>query len=208
MPNTERFYICKGSVFYVENSNNVEIKTENIVGEYQNEGFGSIQYNPIFLDPKAKNENDLNSGYRAKFKLTTLKGNDNASQKEDPETGIENDDPLLSLLESRLEKYIFEKEITEEVNKTISKWSKLKSEVTRTQWNNIRNAAQNSYAISDLETKIANETNGIMTCGRDKESWKVYKDLLLEEVKNKSNDNWLPYFSKLAAEMSKKAKSK
>lgn len=181
MPNTERFYISKGSVFYVECSNRVGDKTENLVGEYQNEGFGSILYNPIFLESMAKNPNDAKAEYRANFSLNPVTDTNNTT-KEDKLTGNDNDLPLLCLLKLKLEKSKLEKDIADHVNITVVRWSKEKSDVTRTQWNNIRNAAQNSRTITEFRNKIENETNGIMTCGRAMESWKKYKGKMLEEL--------------------------
>jgi len=206
MPNTERFYISKGSVFYVEDCNSVGEKVENIVGEYQNEGFGRIFYNPNFLMSRHKNENIENSEYQSRIRLTEYKNLNDDSISADLE--IKGSDKLIfELLEQKALHTKTETDITQKVNNLVPEWVKIMEKVSRTQWNNIRKAALQSKTMNEFLDKLENNKNGLLEAGFSKKYWdENAKTKFLNEVKSLENKG-LKYFAKLAAEMSKKAKS-
>ena len=204
MPNTERFYISKGSVFYVEGCNGAE--NENIVGEYQNEGFGMILYNPNFLMPRPNDENHENIEYQSRIRLTEYKNPKDANNSADLE--IKGSDKLIfELLEQKALHTKTETDITQKVNNLVPEWANIMEKVSRTQWNNIRKAAIQSKTMNEFLDKLENNKNGLLEAGFSKKYWdENAKTKFLNEVKTLENKG-LKYFAKLAAEMSKKAKS-
>jgi hypothetical protein len=206
MPNTERFYISKGSVFYVEGSNSVGDKTQNIVGEYKNEGFGMVFYNPSFLMSRPKDGKIENSEYQSRIKLTEYKNLKDEGKPDDLEM-MGSDKLIIELLEKKAIHTKTESEITQKVNNLVPEWTNIMEKVSRTQWNNIRKAAIQSKTMNEFLDKLENNKNGLLEAGFSKKYWdENVKAKFLNEVKSDENKG-LKYFAKLASEMSKKAKS-
>lgn len=211
--NTQRNCIAKGSVFYIEKGILNNVSTNN-VGEYQAEGLGRIIYNPIFLKGRADGTLD----FLIKSDYSQLR-----SKKETPKPVKEN---IKTSLGNALYKIHTEKEKEKEIARSIIKaigdktkdWD-LKSNVTSSQWGNIRALATEyvkkggsynaflkelGYEENQGDKIITNKT-GLLTHGKmfdklwDKNNRLNKFKIILDDPSNQS----LLFVAKYSAEMAK-----
>lgn len=190
----DRCGIEKGSVFYVETSQN-KIGS-NYVGFYQNEGFGKVIYNPDFLK--------ADSDGIAKYQIKKL---DNEIEKKEN----------ISLSGTNLLKYINEQKGKEDlennVYKIVNDWinknkNKFNGDRFASQWGTIRSIAMTHSKLEELKKLLYGDANAYLTHGVAAEKWsergrlRVFKDFV-EQLNEK---NCQIAIINLAAEMAKKCK--
>lgn len=121
---SERFLIDKGSVVVLE----TDVELDNFVGEFNNEGFGEILINPEFL-------------METEFEL---KQTDELKKYDVKQTN------LSKYLNIKKEKMLEDVEIIKEVRNFIDKYKKLYSNISNSQWGNIRKIAR-SFSENFME---------------------------------------------------------
>lgn len=159
---TDRCGIEKGSVFVVACDNCP--KQAQYVGNYCNEGFGRVIYNPDFLSPAA----DAKNG-EAKYKI----------MDEPKEKKIENnhsediqDNDLLKYLDKKQKYRDHEIEIYKIVNKFVEdNKDKFKKEAFASQWGAIRSYAMQSTSKEGLKNALLKDETGYLKHGMAKNKW-------------------------------------
>lgn len=153
----ERCGIEKGSVFVIKGSTDA---TENIVGAYQNEGFGKVLYNPSFLM----------AGENGKSLLTfeqAVEGHENHEADEDW-TQHFSDTTLLAYLNNKKTRQTDEKTTYDLVDGFVKDSKERYSDITPSQWGTIRGIAMSA----DQEEKIIGFINTYIHKGVAKDFWK------------------------------------
>ncbi len=201
---TERKGIEKGSVIVIKGGklNNVQ----EIVGYYQNEGFGKVIINPAFF------ESDESA-------LSTLKfhkaNNPFESYTQDNSELIDNKDKQLFLfLESRKKTEKDEHNIYQEVNNFVRKYNRdFKDDTFASQWGTIRSLALQYPSKEELHRRLfSNEKDvngnkiGYLEHGIAKDKWneRGRKDSLIDFF-NKFDEDVIQFaLVNLSSEMAKK----
>lgn len=201
---TDRCGIEKGSVFVIENAVKVG-ESHKFLGNYQNEGFGKVIYNPDFLETdKAQNGK------------TTWKIVPDKKEKAQIENVIEIDNALTQYLKKQKQEEESESKVYETVNSFVEKYGSLfKGKVFASQWGSIRSIAMQYPLKGDFERELFTkkvQKNGkpeqfaYLTHGVAKEKWdernrrKIFEDEFFKKI----SDDMIQFaVINLAAEMAK-----
>jgi hypothetical protein len=188
-------------VFVINNIENIDISTlKATVGEYQQDGFGRVIYNPEFL------KYDANGLWQ--YKLTDIE-----------ETKLEAAKPIQ--INSVLGKILFAK--SEEGKKDLSIGKKiieifkeeelnkrvlLDNRITKSQWGNIRTLATKAENIEKLKHALFNEEEGYLMHGIAYDKiWGCNKKKKINALKNiieQNADLGTQFVAKFASEIAKK----
>lgn len=200
----QRFCISKGSVFYVKGK--VVSINHGFVGEYINEGFGHVLYNPVFLEMAPK---------YIKIKKTESEPKENT-----PNT---NPTPFYNFLEkNKNEEDLNEKQLQavyailnanklktgNEDKEIVSKNQVLKlKEITKSQWSRIRSVAINQLDLTVLKEYLTGD-KGILIEGQTadkhwKENINTINEIMAYGKKQNFNSEFMILF---ASEISKQIK--
>jgi hypothetical protein len=205
--NMQRNCILKGSVFYVEKG--IKNTDNKSIGEFTAEGMGRVINNPIFL--KTKSDGVLD------FKILEKDNPENKKEVQPIEENCKTD--LGKILYSKYNAQKLDLDIARQVVDAVknSDWD-LKSNITSSQWGNIRalatNYIKNGKKFDDLYTKIGFcneetlkverekiEKEGIITHGKMSE--KLWNKNRKENFKQIIKNTNLVFVAKYAAEMAK-----
>lgn len=217
--NAQRNCIQKGSVFYVKSNEKPQI-SQNLVGEYLNEGLGQVLYNPEFLTLCTQN-NELDLKYKEipkepfydkqkKDLICVLKDSGVSSshasdEQKDPETPPKSPETALGKrLFSTKEIHQNELKIAEWVQKTIEGNKKL-CDIPSSQWGNIRQLASEATNMEQLDKILFEPGIGHLVRGVafDRYWRKHFEDF--QKILKTEESSPLAVV-KLAAEFAKKAK--
>jgi len=202
-PDSQRNFIERGSVFVIENVGEIDVdKLPKFVGEYQNEGFGHVIYNPDFLE---YNENGIWNYSITEYEKEKINDVEklpiNSNLGKFLKAKSESDDKELEIGEKILA--IFDYEV--EHKKVL-----LSDNITKSQWGNIRTLATYSKDIDELKYKLFDKDNGYLTHGvADEKIWgknngKSRK--ALEKIIEENQELGTQFVAKFAAEIAKKHK--
>lgn len=195
---TDRCGLEKGSVLIVKLNGSQSPETSRYVGAYQNEGFGSVVYNPEFLNATEEG--------KALYTLGELKespGHDKALGKTD-----------LGLIQSTYNSALFKRlesiRITNDPYSVVNDFIKKnyaifcdKDERFASQWGHIRELAERA-SDSNIFEKMVEE---YLDHGGAAEKWRYKKNTLMDFIKtNKDKPEWKEVMINLSAEMAKKCK--
>ena len=192
---TDRCGLEKGSVLVVKLNGSRSPETSGYVGAYQNEGFGSVIYNPDFL--KAK------EGGKAVYTLDVF--------KESPEqNGSKAEREIKSTYNSALFKKLRSVKVTNAPYNIVNDFIKKnyavfgdKDERFASQWGHIRELAERASDAKEFKTMVAE----YLTHGVAEEKWQYKKNVLLDFIeKHKDDHSWKEIMINLSAEMAKKCK--
>lgn len=197
----DRMGIEKGSVFVVrlhEDSTDLDLQSTS-VGVYRNEGFGSVIYNPAFLDVKP------NTNGKARTKCvppTTERPSEaNGSSKHDS-----------SLLKHLVNKKRHEAQIRiyEKVNTFVEeKSNQFTGESFASQWGEIRRIAIQMKVADKIKEALFDDDNGYLMHGVAKEQWdKSKRRDSLKEFVTECKEELCKALVNLCSEMAKKCKKK
>lgn len=185
---TDRCGIEKGSVFVVECASTPAESA--YIGEYKNEGFGKVIYNPAFLDG--------NSEGKANF---TLEEKQESEQKGNGDVqAAAGNTPLLFFLNKQKAKtektHLLYKDVNDFVTRHADKFA---GKQFASQWGSIRNIAM----ITPNETDIRANILSFLSHGVAKDKWeeRKRKDVLDDFMKH--TDNIRDRIINLASEMAK-----
>lgn len=208
---TDRCGIEKGSVFVVKikEGSNPDL-TARYLGSYQNEGFGRVIYNPLFL--KAGEEG------KALCRLVNAPVTDNDTanpeSRGDKNGGNSNMEPshLLDFIETRKEPAAAEK-IYHFVNKCMENPPDFQGDSFASQWGQVRKIAQSAASLDALDTDLFGDY-GYLEHGVAMEKWKEngrfdwFKNFVTEVTVDKEIPDRIARMAivNLAAEMAKKCK--
>ena len=185
---TDRCGIEKGSVFVVECTSS---PSESVyIGNYKNEGFGKVIYNPAFLDGK--------SDGKANYILEDASGNDIPQ-----DTEATCDTPLFKFLKKQQAEAERTQDLYRDVNTFIKdNKSRFIGELFASQWGSIRNIAM----IVPEEAEIPMAILAFLNHGVAKAKWEERgrKEALAEFMK--TTDNIRDRIINLASEMGKKCR--
>ena len=206
---TDRCGIEKGSVIVVDLPEGYHpALCSRYVGDYVNEGFGRVIYNPRFLA--------ADSNGNAIFRLGSDRQTEKVLFKEAPITG-NSTSPLMHYLQNMKTRDEETVKVTEMVNRwTLRNARKFAKGDFASQWGNIRNLAISSSDISDLKEELfapGPEAPGYLVHGIAKEKWAGERLRLLREFVDDAERDLDPVMSKLAvvnlaSEMAKKIRQK
>ncbi len=194
---TDRCGIEKGSVFFVKNCSNSNLKSR-YVGQYQNEGFGKVIYNPWFLNAHSDGKAIVN---------LSSSGNQEPAAKNDNLTDTSSSSLLMYL---RHRKSLIN--IYEIVNQWIEDNKDLyEGKVTPSQWGNIRDIAQTSENKTKLLDKLFKKPSkenkadaGYLMHGAESKQWNEKRKALLKSFIDKCDENYVKEaVVNLASQMSK-----
>jgi hypothetical protein len=196
----DRCGIEKGSVFYVE-TNSRPPQNNNWIGAYQNEGFGKVVYNPVFLSVEP------NSNGKARYKVVEI------DDKSDIEK-TDSDDPLFKYLQLQKKRQEAEQNIIKEVNGFVAdNKDKYTKEAFASQWGTIRSIAMQYMTKDEIMDELFNkQENGknaaYLTHGVAKEKWDDYRrrEKLKEFLEQFNKDDFRIALINLSAEMAKISK--
>jgi len=178
-PDSQRSFIERGSVFVIENPGNIDAtKLPEIVGEYQNEGFGRVIYNPKFL------EFDKSGIWEFKWEIKTPKEDEDKKETLTINERIESLEKLKlnsvigdfvkskaieDFKDLRIGEKILEVFKYEEDHKAVLLDAKIKKDksgkevkeyyITKSQWGNIRSLATQAKDIDELNEKLFGSAN-------------------------------------------------
>ena len=187
---TDRCGMEKGSVIVVERVDKAYSGSAT-VGSYQNEGFGKVIFNPIFM---------TKGGENGKAKCKFSKPQD-AITTEDK---IESDSNLFKFLKSKDEK----KQKDEDVYKNVNGWKGEKffdgKESFASQWGAIRSIALRCHD----DDKIQKEIQDYISHGVKSEDWYGPRKKALEDFMRDNKGNLWAAIINLASEMAKKCAKK
>lgn len=193
---TDRCGIEKGSVFVVKKNKAVCPDKSQYIGSYQNEGFGKVIYNPIFLAGKA------NGNGVALFTL-----GEDIKPVSSPLEATKPDTPLITFLTSRQNIADSNRSVYQIVQKEISVMSPLfQKGMFASQWSSIRNIAMITTEAHSLTTAVENFLNH----GVAKEKWEERgrKEKLIRFMKTHETEDLQNIMINLASEMAKRCKNK
>lgn len=190
---SQRCGIEKGSVFVVRA--NTAPKKYAYVGDYQQEGFGRVVYNPDILS-----KNKANQEGKAMFKFEEQK----KTRSEEPRKEVK-ETPLLAYLKRAQEKdkrvFDVQKVVNEFVNKHADKF---KGERFASQWGSIRSLAMVTSDAGQMERNVRN----FLKHGVAEEQWNENgRRECLEEVMSTPNICLQELLINLASEMAKECKN-
>lgn len=182
---TDRCGIEKGSVIVIEGVDK-QYQGSKYVGNYRNEGFGKVIYNPIFMKAEG------NGLAKCKFKEATK----------------ENKSGTISTSESNLFKYLKSQEketkSVQNIYKNVNEWDGAKlfidKEKFASQWGAIRNIALQCKNDDDIKNKIEE----YISHGVKKEDWYGERTKKLMEFMDNNKDNLWAAIINLSSEMAKK----
>jgi hypothetical protein len=148
---TERCGIEKGSVFVVRVNQKQEYESR-YVGEYKNEGFGKVIYNPAFLESCGNNGT-------AKCQLQEYASDKAICSEGAPCLG---GTMLLDYINKRRQKHAADRLIYEEVNNFVEKNSRIFADSTfASQWGAIRNIAMRKITYKDIIYELFDKTETV-----------------------------------------------
>lgn len=198
--NADFIVIQKGSVIVME-TNAVDGALHH-VGSFQNEGFGSILYNPEFLN---------SNGITRKVPQPDLK-NKKTKKKSIVERG-DADDQILAMLTRRSSLKSVDQAIEEKVEAFVHQYAeRVFKNCTKSQWGAIRAIAKSTldeHTLMDIlfhEGKQKDEkSRGFLRRGIAAKNWEGKADVLFDFV-NKQEENKREVLIKTASKMQKNAK--
>ena len=192
----DRCGIEKGSVFVVKCSSG--IPSSNVIGQFTNEGFGKVIYNPSFLEYD-ETENGLS-------KWTFVK--ENGPKPVAPETMKSTQNPLLKFLDDKKTRVTQFNTVMQTVNAFVDKNKKLfKDDDFSSQWGTIR-----AYANQYEGKKLQDTVNEYLEHGVASDKWlssggkKALDEFMDKCLKGKDNPDLKYYLINLASEMQKALK--
>lgn len=195
----DRCGIEKGSVFVVRNAQGVPTESK-YVGNFQNEGFGKVIYNPDFLD--------FDSDHNGLSTITFA--NEKGSETKNQVTLLEDSSPLLRYVASRKQTRNQYSRVYDLVDGFIRSYAGLfKDERFASQWGHIREIAMTSRDANDLKDKLYLGEEAYLSHGTAKEKWEERGRLRVLKL---FIENTIPQdllrltIINLAAEMAKKCK--
>lgn len=207
---TDRCGLEKGSVLVVNLPKDYDFPLHpRYVGDYVNEGFGKVIYNPSFLS--ANSEGD------ALFRLKTDANVANRLEKSHYEDSGKSLTPLLCYLRCMKERNVQTDKVYDMVNNWTSRYaSKFKKGDFSSQWGNIRSLATSAVDISTLKKELFTtepESTGYLVHGIAKEKWAGERLKLLKSFVDDVERELDPVMAKLAvvnlaSEMAKKSRQK
>lgn len=201
-PDTDRCGVEKGSVFVVRLNGTKSPDVSQYVGQYRNEGFGKIIYNPSFLNSRENGMSELifNEGKKV----------DNLLNATGIGTKLTNT-LLLEKIEAQIKIDFKDNQFKNSykiINDFVKNDGKMfidSNEHFASQWGYIRTLADMSPDIKSFRKDV----NSFLNHGVAKEKWE-YKKLLLDNfintVEEKYSESWKDIMVNLAAEMAKKCK--
>lgn len=198
----DRYGIEKGSVFVVEGAEGL-LSESSFIGNYQNEGFGKVIYNPSFLECDEK----------GCPKLHFTKESD---KKSEPRTLIaDNYSGLLSYLVQENNNKVINGELYELVNDFVEIQDKkelFKGNRFASQWGHIRNLAMQFHDDKQLYDALFADSTGYLTHGTAEEKWSERRRLVMlknecEKATQKSIPLYL-FLINLASQMQKYYRNK
>lgn len=181
---TDRCGIEKGSVIVVKNCSKSNLKS-GYVGDYRNEGFGKVIYNPWFLNADSEG--------LAKVKLSSANNQKTPDKKED----------ATASTTSALLTYLRQRRVHINVYELVNLWIKNNKDVyvgkvTSSQWGNIREIAQTSMNKGDLIEKLFKEPSkenkadaGYLMHGSESKQWNEKRKELLKTFIDNCDENYL-----------------
>lgn len=192
---TDRYGIEKGSVLIVKWKGNIG-SLPVYIGQYRNEGFGKVIYNPVFLN--------ADEAGKAEYKPCSLEEEKRVNASASSENGG---------FESVLLNYLTRKKTADEIifksYRKVNEWVSIhaglfKDKTFASQWGKIRNIAMKGNSKDD----ICNSVEYYLSHGVAEEKWKERrrKAVLLEFMENLSNEEAQIIMVNLAAEMAKKCR--
>ena len=160
----DRCGIEKGSVFVVKDAKGVPSESK-YVGNYRNEGFGKVIYNPSFLDyDKSRN------GMAITLMEETSKPESGSGATVDAQALLATGSPLLQYLGRKQKEISKLEEVYELVNKFVdANFRKFNQELFASQWGSVRAIATSMVEHSDAEIWRAVEQ--FLSHGTAKEKW-------------------------------------
>ncbi len=192
---TDRCGLEKGSVLVVKLNGSQSPEVSRYVGAYQNEGFGSVIYNPDFL--KAK------EGGKAVYTLDVF--------KESPEqNGSKAEREIKSTYNSALFKKLRSVKVINAPYNVVNDFIKAnyavfsdKDERFASQWGHIRELAERASDAKEFEKMVGDYLNH----GVAEEKWRYKKNTLTDFITDhKDSHAWKEIMINLSAEMAKKCK--
>lgn len=224
---TDRCGFEKGSVFVVDNVDDCPNESK-YVGEYNNEGFGRIIFNPEFL------KGDINTGIASnKFKNESKPEDNNAVKNAHPNfiDIEEEDEPLMKYLKQAHNDETAEQKVYELVNEWVEKNAfRFKKDFFASQWGTIRTIATQYKTRRDICNELYKKTltkevkdrfdnkvlktipKAYLTHGVASEKWKgdrlnVFRNFCEDEVFEDLTDKYFRFaIINLAAEMAKRCR--
>lgn len=188
---TDRFGIEKGSVIIVENCKNANISS-GYIGSYNNEGFGKIICNPIFLQAQP-GKNGLSK--------CVFKGQEDDDKN--PETSEYSFDSLLiRYLQDKKQENERIQSVYDNVEKFDESHLFIGKEQFASQWGAIRSIA---LRCKDADT-LRSEIEDYISRGVKKEDWNGKRAEELIEFMNNNHETLWESIINLASEMAKKCK--
>lgn len=194
---TDRCGIEKGSVFVIKLNGSKSPSISTHLGEYKNEGFGKVIYNPNFL---------LSKNISIKNIEEVEKDKENNKTISKPNT------ILIKYLENQANVQYETQEIYNKVNEFTKKHKeRFVSEQFASQWGMIRNIASLSTTYNEMYNLIFAENTGYLKHGISKEKWEGQNRVgilnnLLEDNKNHTFSYNQQLLINLASEMAKKCR--
>lgn len=192
----DRCGIEKGSVFVVKSSSG--IPSCNVIGQFKNEGFGKVIYNPSFL------EYDENKNGLSKWTFAKEDGPKPAASEKIKSTHI----PLLRFLDGKKTRVTQFNTVMQTVNAFVDKNKKLfKDDDFSSQWGTIR-----AYANQYEGKKLQDTVNEYLEHGVASDKWlssggkKALDEFMDKCLKGKDNPDLKYYLINLASEMQKALK--
>lgn len=190
----DRCGIEKGSVFVVELPENYSMSPIEYIGFYQNEGFGKVIYNPVFLSAEKDG--------RAKYQFTGSMLDNGPVESVD---SFEVDSPLLKYLRKRKEIETLQSDIYQVVNEFVDVHSSLYKGEDKfaAQWGSIRKIAM-EHSGEELKQEITSYLeHGVAS---DKWNRKMRKEKFIHFINDCSIEKLQETVVNLAAEMAKVCK--
>lgn len=198
---TQRDCILKGSVFYIESSEQQVFNNLKSVGEYQAEGLGRVLYNPEFL--KADTDGVLTFKFA---KITDKPKSEEEPSKSDSST------PLSTFLSNQLAKKKSELVLSKAIQEAVdTAFHGLRKGITSSQWGGIRAIAMDAEDYPSLKNDLFDKEDAFLKKGVAAERyWNINNGMLREKLKavfekNEITRN-LDFVIKYTALMAKKAK--
>lgn len=200
----DRVFIEKGSVFVVDFEKVIGTCTSEIirkgVGLYRAEGFGQLLVNPDFLlfEPTTG---------KLKLQLESVQDRELFGAESYSQNELLQDDELIGWIEQN---YDVKAEVLEKVDDFIFNHAKQFSEVSNSQWGEIRSFAQSAKDKTDLISCLfePTENKGYLMHGVGLTQWSEGKTLLEDSIKYADDKVVLSFVEKLAARMQKKGGAK
>jgi len=185
----DRICFNKGSVFVFEKVGSEDLEIEKIatgIGDYLNEGFGNVIVNPAFLKSDLSGFSDL---ILKKYNSREKNSINGAVAKHE-----ESDNVIQEWISHQKHIAKMENDIYENVVKFVKSNKRRFSNITSSQWGQIRSIASVSDGIDSLIDKLfrvaqGNRSqdrsgSGFLEHGKSAEKWRECKDLLKAELEN------------------------